>query len=223
MRFLDNKLKLLTVAKLTKKVKHQLLFKNLDLVIHKNEWVGIEGANGTGKSTLVKIIMGLENYSSGEIYFEGRSMDHFSKDEWVQKIQLVTQYTRRALDPTKTIEQILLEPLKQFKLVARSGYMAELKLILKACHLSEEVLTKKPNQLSGGQYQRVCLGLALLVKPKLLICDEATASLDKINELKIIQYLKQQPNLAVLMISHNQKMLAEVCNRRICLADFKNK
>lgn len=212
---------LLKISQLTKTYGNQLIFKNLDLLVDTGEWVGIVGENGAGKSTLVRILMGLEKYSNGQIYLEGRTMATFSKKEWVQQIQLVTQYTRRALDPTKTIKQLLFEPLKQFKLARKEEYLPKVESVLSRCNLSVDILAKRSLEISGGQYQRICIALALLVQPKLLICDEATSSLDKINELWIIKLLKEQENMAVLFISHNKKLLKEVCDHSIQLEDYK--
>ncbi|MBL1230606.1 ATP-binding cassette domain-containing protein [Enterococcus sp. BWB1-3] len=212
---------LLQVSNLTKKFNNQLLFKALDFVIDNNQWVGIEGENGMGKSTLVKMIMGLEHYSEGKIYFNGQTIAELTRQKWYQEIQLVPQYTRRSLDPTKTIKQILVEPLKRFKLVERGKYQLKIEELLDVCNLPAGLLDKRPGEISGGQYQRCCLVLALLVQPKLLICDEATAGLDKINELRMIQLIKKQKEMAVLFISHNKKLLTEVCDQRVHLKNFK--
>ncbi|MCR8962961.1 ATP-binding cassette domain-containing protein [Brevibacillus halotolerans] len=212
---------LLKISQLTKTYGNQLIFKNLDLLVDTGEWVGIVGENGAGKSTFVRIITGFEKYSHGQIYLDGRTMATFSKKEWVQQIQLVTQYTRRALDPTKTIKQLLFEPLKQFQLARKEEYLPKVESVLSRCNLSVDILAKRSLEISGGQYQRICIALALLVQPKLLICDEATSSLDKINELWIIKLLKEQENMAVLFISHNKKLLKEVCDRSIQLEDYK--
>ena len=203
---------LLKIDKLSKAYKKQIVFQNLDLDINQGEWVGIVGKNGSGKSTLTKIILGLETYSEGGIYLNGQKQDQYESRQWVQQIQLVAQYTRNALDPTKKIEKILQEPLKQFRLADKSNQKLRINQVLDDCHLPKTLLTKRPRELSGGQYQRVCIALSLLVKPKLLICDEATASLDKINELRIINLLKKQQEMSVLFISHNKKLVNEFCD-----------
>ncbi|WP_348920344.1 ABC transporter ATP-binding protein [Enterococcus rotai] len=208
---------LLKIDKLSKTYKEQIVFQNLDLVINQGEWVGVIGKNGSGKSTLTKIILGLETYSEGEIYLNGQKQEQYELRQWMQNIQLVAQYTRNALDPTKKIEKILQEPLRKFRLVDKSNENLCIKQILDDCHLPKSLLTKRPRELSGGQYQRVCIALSLLVKPKLLICDEATASLDKINELRIIHLLKKQQEMSVLFISHNKKLVNECCDNTFLL------
>lgn len=208
---------LLKIDKLSKTYKEQIVFQNLDLVINQGEWVGVIGKNGSGKSTLTKIILGLETYSEGEIYLNGQKQEQYELRQWMQNIQLVAQYTRNALDPTKKIEKILQEPLRKFRLVDKSNENLRIKKVLDDCHLPKSLLTKRPRELSGGQYQRVCIALSLLVKPKLLICDEATASLDKINELRIIHLLKKKQEMSVLFISHNKKLVNECCDNTFLL------
>ncbi|OJG69307.1 NAD+ synthetase [Enterococcus moraviensis] len=166
---------------------------------------------------MTKIILGLETYSEGEIYLNGQKQEQYELRQWMQNIQLVAQYTRNALDPTQKIEKILQEPLRKFRLVDKSNENLRIKQVLDDCHLPKSLLIKRPRELSGGQYQRVCIALSLLVKPKLLICDEATASLDKINELRIIHLLKKQQEMSVLFISHNKKLVNECCDNTFWL------
>lgn len=211
---------ILQVSKLTKAYRHQVIFRNLNLVINKGEWVGVIGDNGSGKSTLAKTIMGLEDGAEGYIYLGNRSKDHFSRNEWVQEVQLVTQYTRNALDPTKKIRELLLEPLRLFQLANKKEGLAKIGQMLESCSLSLDLLDQRPREISGGQYQRICIALALLVQPKLMICDEATASLDMINELRIIELLKRNTEMAVLFISHNQELVTRVCDRCIYMRKF---
>lgn len=198
----------------------KLIFKDLSFQVKTGEWLGITGSNGVGKSTLVKALLGLEDYQAGEILFLGQNKDHFKPCQWYKELQLVTQYTRNALDPTKTIERLLREPLSFFFPEEKAIQRQQIQQVLEQCSLTSDILKKKPRQLSGGQYQRVCIALALLARPKLLICDEATASLDKITELKIIQLLKNNMNLTVIFISHQHQLVQSVCDRCVQLSQF---
>lgn len=207
----------LVIKDLTKSFKHKLLFDNLNITILPGEWIGIVGKNGSGKSTLAKIISGLEKPNQGTIFFEGKSKQNFSKKEWFKKVQLITQYSRNALDPSKKVKNILLEPVKRFDLDLTVDKQVILRQILFDCHLPEKILNNYPAQLSGGQYQRVCVALALLVKPEILICDEATASLDRITELRILKLLKQK-DLSVIFISHDSILFKDYCDRCIYLS-----
>ncbi|WP_207871968.1 hypothetical protein DOK78_002537 [Enterococcus sp. DIV2402] len=211
---------LLEVKNLEKKYGNQLVIEDCNFQLNQRQWLGIVGKNGSGKSTLVKMIVGLEKCTKGVIYLEGKKQEDVSMKKWVQTIQLVAQYTRKSLDPSKTIEQILSEPLIQFQLCQKQQIKMTIEKILLDCDLSKKTLSKRPHELSGGQYQRICLAVALLVKPRILICDEATANLDKINEKRIINLLKKQKNMAVLFISHNSSLVKKTCDDVIYMKDF---
>ncbi len=174
--------------------------------------MGIIGENGSGKTTLAKIICGLEAVDEGLIFFEGKAQQCFSKKEWLKKVQLVTQYTRHALDPTKTIKQILFEPINQFGLAPYNDEERKIEKILSDCQLPKTILTKYPKKLSGGEYQRICVALALLVQPEVLICDEATANLDKMTEMRILKLLKKKP-MRVIFISHDHTLVKKYCHQ----------
>lgn len=196
-----------------KKINGHVLFKSFDLSVFSGEWVGIVGKNGSGKTTLAKIICGLDVANEGTIFFNGQSQRSFYEREWVKKIQLITQYTRHALDPTKTIKKILLEPINRFGLATHPDEEEKIQQILLDCQLPEKILTKYPKELSGGEYQRICVALALLVQPEVLICDETTANLDKISELRILKLLKQKEQMSVIFISHDRLLVKKYCDR----------
>lgn len=209
------------IENLEKKYGSHSIFKNLHLELKEGSWLGIVGRNGCGKSTLARIIVGLENYSVGKIYLNGELKQTFTKKEWLHEVQLITQYTRRALDPTKNIKQILLEPLQKFKSGNPIYWQESIEKILMECGLKTNILSKTPLQLSGGQYQRVCLAAGLLIKPKIFICDEATANLDLINERRIVSLLKKCSHMSVIFISHDLERMNEICDEIIYIDDFK--
>lgn len=221
MKFLNNDNCVFEVTGLSKKIKNKLIFKEVSFKIYKNEWLMIEGKNGTGKSTLAKILAGLDKNVKGKVFFQRKLFNDISKDVWFRNIQLVTQYNRKALDPTKTVKQTLVEPLINFQLIDKEECLLEVVDIINECHLPENILEKKTSELSGGQYQRICLALSLLVKPKLLICDEATTGLDKINELRMIRLLKKQQDMSVIFISHNKKLANSICDKSINLENHQ--
>lgn len=213
--------KLLQVKQLTKSYRKQLIFDQVTFDLAQGEWLGLVGENGSGKSTLVKIIAGLEKAAQGEVLFNKRDQTTFSRGEWAQSVQLITQYTRRALDPTKTIAKILAEPLHQWKILPEHLIPNKLEQMMDEYNLPLEMLAKYPLELSGGQYQRVCIALSLLAEPQVLICDEITASLDKINEKRIFNLLKQRTNLSVIMIAHDTSLIERLCDRRLKISDYK--
>lgn len=207
---------ILRIDQLTKTFNQQCLFEGLDLSVYSGEWVGIVGKNGAGKSTLAKIICGLETSQEGTIFFKGRAKQTFTKREWVKHVQLITQYSRNALDPTKTIYAILCEPIRRFAIFSVKEELENIQALVVDCGLSGDILSKYPSQISGGQYQRVCVALALVVEPEILICDEVTANLDRITELRIIKLLKRKKR-GIIFISHDHSLVNKHCDRFINL------
>lgn len=215
---------ILSVKQLTKKQPRDL-FTNLSFEIKQGDWLSLVGPNGIGKSTLAHILIGLEPFTDGTILFQkDLNLTSTSQMEWVRKIQLIPQYNKNSLDPSKRILNLLLEPLNFFhKELSKEDKLNRITQLLKDCQLSQNILKQKPGDLSGGQYQRVCIILALLVDPDILICDEITAGLDSITERLIIKLLKQQPELSVIFISHQKNLIDLVCNKTLTLPEGKVK
>ncbi|WP_430610093.1 ABC transporter ATP-binding protein [Enterococcus sp. DIV0876] len=198
----------------------QTIFHNLSFQLAQGEWLGIVGENGSGKSTLVKIIAGLEKADQGTIFLREKVQSSYTRAEWAQQIQLVTQYSRKSLDPMKTVAQLLREPLQLWHLAPADKIDDRITSIIAHFNLPVSILTAYPATLSGGQYQRVSLALSLLVEPAILICDEITASLDKINERHLFKFLRAQKQMTVIMISHDGALIDKVCDRSIRIQDF---
>ncbi|MGH1811716.1 ATP-binding cassette domain-containing protein [Enterococcus entomosocium] len=211
---------ILRIEQLSKSYK-QPIFRHLSFQLAQGEWLGIVGENGSGKSTLVKIIAGLEKADQGTIYLHEKNQSSYTRKEWAQQIQLVTQYSRKSLDPMKTVAQILREPLQLWHLVPAEQVEARIASMIVTCNLSTDILSSYPAALSGGQYQRVSLALSLLIEPAILICDEMTASLDKINERHLFNFLRTQKHMTVIMISHDAVLVNRICDRCIRMQDFK--
>lgn len=211
---------ILQIEQLSKAYK-QTIFRHLSFQVAQGEWLGIVGENGSGKSTLVKIIAGLEKADHGEIYLHEQAQSHYTRREWAQQIQLVTQYSRKSLDPMKTVAQILREPLQLWHLVPAEQVKARIAAMLATCNLPADIVSAYPAALSGGQYQRVSLALSLLIEPAILICDEMTASLDKINERHLFKFLRTQKQMTVILISHEGALIERLCDRCIRMADFR--
>jgi len=171
--------------------------------------LGITGESGIGKSTLAKILVGLENADSGTVAFEGKDLLAINPMEMNKirpSLQLVFQNYRKALNPHMRIKGILEEAApgqNHLELLERVG-------------LEASFLHKFPNQLSGGQAQRLNVVRALSVKPKLLILDEATSGLDAltINELMcVLKETREISGFGLIIISHDLKVIEKECTR----------
>ena len=169
---------------------------NVNLKIHKGKTLGIVGESGSGKTTLVNMLMDLEKPTSGEILYHGRDISKFTKQEvWEnrQNIQIVFQDPWSAFNPKMNVMQILTEPLMNYGRLKRSERKQKAIELLKMVDLPEEFVTKYPQNMSGGQRQRLGIARAISLEPEILICDEATSALD----------VSIQKNITMIFICHD--------------------
>lgn len=196
---------LLKLENVSKKFNNELIFSNISFSVKEGEIFSIVGKSGIGKSTLAKIIIGLIKPTSGRILFNNSDI---SKRK-ISDIQMIFQDPYSALNEKMTVEEIIKEPLivnKQNNINERVTEMLNfLKLI--------DFKTKYPNELSGGQRQRVIVGAAMILKPKLVICDEPIASLDLTIQEQIIQLIKffnKKYRTTFIFISHDLQIVKHI-------------
>ena len=184
--------------------------RGIDLTVGNGEIVGLVGESGSGKSTLARIIMQLEKRDAGMIFLNEEPV--IKSKAFYEKCQLIFQNASAALNPSWTVHEILLEPLRNMK-EDRDAYILNM---LGKVKLSKEHLKKLPSELSGGERQRVNLLRSILVRPKLLICDEIVSNLDRLIQKEIIDLLldiNRETGMAILFIAHDLKVVTYMCNR----------
>ena len=182
--------------------------KNISLYVNKGSIVGLLGESGCGKSTLAKCISGQINPQSGEIV--------------CKKIGYIFQDNYASLNPAKRVGWLLKETIKYGNPEKFSEYEKRIKNILEDVELDESVLEHYPSELSGGQRQRIGIAMALLSNPDILIADEPVSALDVTVQkqvIKLIKKLNERKNLAILFISHDIKVVREICNYIYILKD----
>lgn len=180
------------------------VLKDVSLTIHEGEVLGVVGESGSGKSTLAKAILGMLDDYEGEII-------HHTK-----RPQMVFQDPYSALNPVRTIRWILEEPLKIYGKYNAAERRQRVIEALEKVGLGEEYLERKPPQLSGGQRQRICIALALIVRPKLVIADEAVSALDVTIQAQILELMKELKNkvsASIIMITHDLGIVSDLCDR----------
>jgi peptide/nickel transport system ATP-binding protein len=195
---------------------------NVSLTLERGSTLGIVGQSGSGKSSLVKAIVGLEKPTSGEIRIKGRLIDASADAQlWRRKtIQMVFQDSLSSLNPKRTIESQLLEPLIVNSIVPRAQGHSRVLELLDAVGLPSSVATKRPLQVSGGQRQRVNIARALASEPELIIADEPTSALDvsvRAQVLDLLTGLQRERGLAVLFISHDLHVIRHVSDSVIVM------
>lgn len=175
-------------SKGTKTVLHPL-----SLTVEAGEALGIVGESGAGKSTLARIIVGWEQPSSGRVCFEGRWISQLKKRQrqaLKKEIQMFWQDPYSFLNPYLSVERLIGEPLEVFNLLPREKRKARVRELARLVGLDERLLENPPGRLSGGQAQRAAIARALVLEPKLLVCDEILTGLDGPHQVHILQLLK---------------------------------
>jgi peptide/nickel transport system ATP-binding protein len=200
---------------LSKKPKPVL--KNVSFEVHSGHTFGIVGESGIGKTTLGKIMAGVENATTGEIFFHGESLEKMTKEEFSRfrhKVQMLFQDPEGSLNPKKTIQKSLNEILNLIKMPLRDRKFA-IANILQTVGLSSEILSRYPNQISGGQNQRVALARILMLEPEVIILDEPTSALDisvQAQILNLLKALQKMKGLTYVFISHDRDVIKFMCH-----------
>ena len=197
----------------------QTVLQNVSLNIPAGSIIGVSGASGIGKSTLAKILCGVMPPDAGEVSLDGKLLVS-QKEAYDRKcglaIQMVYQQPYASLDPSQKIGAGLRELISYHRL-AENKKAAETLIadILVQMQLPAKILAHLPRQLSGGEAQRVALARCLLLRPKLLILDEATSMLDVSTQANLLALVKAQmlPNGgSVLFISHDRALTDFYCD-----------
>lgn len=191
----------------------------VSLTLNEGESLAIIGESGSGKSTIGKLILGMEPPAEGEVLFEGRPIPLLGTKahrSYARSVQLIPQNPYLSLDPRATIGYQVAEPLTIHGIgtsIERSHRRDEL---LTAVGLEPTYAERYPHELSGGQCQRAVIARALCLGPKLLVCDEATASLDVSVQARIIALLRKlqgQFGLSLLFITHDLRLIRSLCQQ----------
>ena len=208
---------LLTVENLSKEYIKKKTLNNVSFSMEKGEILGMLGKSGAGKSTIGKILLQLSRPTTGTILFEGKALSEVPRRD----IQAIFQDPYSALNPSLKIGEILEEPLIAngvFKKKEERRKKVEETLV--KVGLLESDYEKYPEELSGGQQQRVCIAGAIILSPKLIICDEPIASLDlaiQVQILDLIQKINQEEGISFIFITHNLPAVYRIADRILLL------
>ncbi len=184
------------------------------------ETLGIVGESGCGKSTLARAMLNLIPASSGSIVWQGQELYGASPPVWqgVRKnIQMIFQDPLASLDPRMTIGQIIAEPLRtHYPKMSNADAMQKVRAMMDKVGLTEQQINRYPHEFSGGQCQRIGIARALVMEPRLVICDEPVSALDVSIQAQIINLLMElqaQMGLALVFIAHDLAVVRHISQR----------
>ena len=207
---------LLTVENLSKEYIKKKIINNVSFSMKKGEILGVLGKSGAGKSTIGKILLQLSRPTTGTILFEGKALSEVPRRD----IQAIFQDPYTALNPSLKIGEILEEALIANEIFSKEERRKKVEETLVKVGLLEPDYEKYPEELSGGQQQRVCIAGAIILSPKLIICDEPIASLDlaiQVQILDLIQKINQEEGISFIFITHNLPAVYRIADRILLL------
>jgi oligopeptide/dipeptide ABC transporter ATP-binding protein len=196
----------------------------VSLSLRPGETLGVVGESGCGKSTLARGVLKLIDPSAGAVAWLGRNIADASRKEMQplrQELQIVFQDPLASLDPRMTISESITEPFTVFRPdVDKKGREAAAREIMDRMGLDPAFVNRYPHELSGGQNQRVGIARAMILRPKLVVCDEAVSALDVSVQAQILDLLidlQKEFGLAMMFISHDLSVVREICHRVMVL------
>ena len=170
---------------------------------------GLVGESGCGKSTTGRTLLQLLKPTEGEVFFDGRDVTQLRHDELRalrEDIQIIFQDPYASLNPRKTVEHIIMEPLNIHKKGSKAERIAKVRELIRVVGLNEDFLERYPHEFSGGQRQRIGIARALALDPRLIICDEPISALDVSIQAQIINLLRSlqgKYGFAYIFIAHD--------------------
>ena len=192
---------------------------NVSFEVEEGEFVAIIGPSGSGKSTILHMIVGLEKPTSGKVYFYGKNMYEMNKKDLTilrrQKIGIIYQFYN--LISTLNVEENITLPIELDKKKVNREKLDEITKFLNIDNRKKHL----PNEISGGQQQKVAIGRALIINPTIILADEPTGNLDSNSSEEIIQLFKKinkEYHQTIIMITHNLE-IAKQADRIIQIKD----
>ena len=190
----------------------------VDFTISRGETVGIVGESGCGKTTLARVLVGLQRPTSGEVIFKGTPMryDAGQRRELGRSVSVVFQDPATALNPRMIVRDQLLDPLIVHGIGTEAEREERVRTLIGLVGLPMSALEVLPRQISGGQRQRVAIARALALEPDVIVADEPTSALDvsvRAQVLNLLTDLKDSLNLGMVFISHDISTVRYVSDR----------
>ncbi len=192
--------------------------KGVDFTVARGETVGIVGESGCGKSTVAKVMVGLQQPTKGQVLFHGKPIgtSASARKELGRAVSVVFQDPATALNPRMTVRDQLLDPLGVHGIGTPATRLARVRELVHLVGLPQSALEVLPRQISGGQRQRVAIARALALEPDVIVADEPTSALDvsvRAQVLNLLTDLKEALGLGLVFISHDINTVRYVSDR----------
>jgi len=192
---------------------------DVSLALAPGESVGLVGESGAGKTSLLRLLLGLDAPSSGRILFDGRPVrgDRRAVRGFRRVVQPVYQDPFSSLDPRMTVGASIAEPLRSLRIPRdRADRAARVASLLEAVDLPADAAGRYPDSFSGGQRQRIAIARALAPEPRLLLADEPVSALDtsvRMLVIELFQRLARERGIGILLVSHDLTIVSALCAR----------
>lgn len=193
--------------------------KDISFTVERGDILGIVGESGCGKTTLLRLISGLEPSDSGQVLLHGRPLTvKRSKDDY-RAMQMIFQDAAGSFHPRRRIADTIQDSVRS--LLGRDS-RADIPALCAMVGLAPELARRYPRNLSGGQCQRFAIARAMAAGPELLLCDEVTSALDTATQARILELIRtlcRENHMAAVFVSHDLAVVGSLCSRVLVMND----
>lgn len=210
---------ILTIKNLAKSFDQKAIHRNINFSLRKGETLGLLGNSGTGKSVLLRSIIGLEYIDNGEIYYRSNRIDSLSEEElYSVRTKISYAFQSGALFDSINVYENIAYPLFEHTKMTESEIEEKVQSILKIVNM-ESASKLMPSDLSGGMQKRVGLARSMALNPDILLYDEPTAGLDPVNVEMVLEIMKKfkQKGFSGIFVTHDIPAAKKICDRIIIL------